>query len=354
MFILFFVMFKKIFLLWFFILFWSVVFADWFWYTDLYFSDWSTTGKSLDMNITVGTWLSGFWVNVYNPYQDSQSIELRFASQVQTSDGLPSCDMISGLDFWDNFLWNTWVFSIAYNQTVQKRIDFDFPVCASGLFLWCVVQLPSTFTSLWSFDVYPGKVNFLTLQVSPSNLCVPFSLKVFPGSRPSANFANLGEIRFYNLSGNLVYSWLVETTESGTWLIEEMIPSWIYNVVYKWQSQLASYLTNISIIQWEEMSLDFTTWTNLSNTQNKSISQDDGYQYQIAGDLKNTLGFYDFMINWNDIAILTVSGFIDQWVSILDPKNLNGDSAINVGDVSIVWINFEQTDPFLNQSLFTW
>jgi hypothetical protein len=33
--------------------------------------------------------------------------------------------------------------------------------------------------------------------------------------------------------------------------------------------------------------LDFTTGVNLFNTQNKSLSQDDGFQYQIAGDLKN-------------------------------------------------------------------
>jgi hypothetical protein len=92
----------------------------------------------------------------------------------------------------------------------------------------------------------------------------------------------------------------------------------------------------------------------LFNTQNKSLSQDDGFQYQIAGDLKNIEWIYDFMINGNDIAILTISWFIDSGITVLDPKNLNADWAINVSDISVIWINFELTDPYFWSNLFVW
>lgn len=333
---------------------WWSIFAWWFWYTNLTFFDWVTTQKTLNMNIVVGTWSTGFWVDIFNPTEQNQSLKLDFVAQVQTPDGRDSCDMISGKEFWNNFVWDLWNFSVDAGLVERKRIDFNFPICASWLFLGCAVQLAPTETSVWSFDVVPGKVNFMTLQVSPSSLCTPFNIKVFPGSRPWANFSNIGEIRFYNSSNVLQYSWMITTSQFWTWILSDTMPSGIYSVVYKWQSQLASYLSGVEVIEWWELSLDFTTWSNLYNTQNKSITENDGSQYQIAWDLKNVLGQYDFMINGNDIAILTVSWFIDTGIPILDSKNLNGDAAINVSDISIVGINFERTDPFLSSIKFNW
>jgi len=75
--------------------------------------------------------------------------------------------------------------------TQRERIDFNFPVCASGVFNVCAVQVAPIETNIGSFDVVPGKVNFMTLHVSPSSLCMPFVIKVFPGSRPGANFSNV-------------------------------------------------------------------------------------------------------------------------------------------------------------------
>jgi hypothetical protein len=333
---------------------WSFVFASWFWYTNLSFFDWTTTGKTLEMNITVDQWQTGFWVDVSNPTTESQSLKLDFVSQMQTADGRTSCDMISGKEFWENLIWNMWTFFVDSLSTERRSVDFNFPVCTSWTFDACALQLAPTETNIWSFDVVEGKANFFTLHVSPSLLCTPFNLKVFPGSRPWANFANQGEIRFYNLAKDLVYSGSLESDEQGISVLGDTLPSWIYYVVYKWQSQLASYLSGVNIIEWEEFVLDFTTGANLFNTQNKSISQNDGFQYQIAGDLKNIQWMYDFMINGNDIAILTISWFIDFGITVLDPKNLNGDSAINVSDISIVGINFEQTDPYLWSTVFTW
>lgn len=200
-------------------------------------------------------------------------------------------------------------------------------------------------------------VAYLTGENGDTILLVQFGnflIKVRPGSRPSANFANLGQIRIYDDNKQFVLSGYLETNSTGEvdWL--DNVPSWTYYVVYKWQSHLASYLSGVVITQWQVQTFDFTTWANLYNTQNLSLTQNDGYQYQIAWDLENIQWVYDFMINGNDIAILTASGFIDSEISILDPKNLNADSAINVSDISIIGINFELTDPYYTSDIFVW
>ena len=181
-----------------------------------------------------------------------------------------------------------------------------------------------------------------------------FDILVRPWSRPSENFSNYWEIRVYDMDQQFILWWEIESTSTGLaeWL--DNVPSWTYYIVYKWQSHLASYLSGVEIVQWVPQTLDFTTGVNLFNTQNKSLSQDDGFQYQIAGDLKNIEWIYDFMINGNDIAILTISWFIDSGITVLDPKNLNADWAINVSDISVIWINFELTDPYFWSNLFVW
>jgi hypothetical protein len=181
-----------------------------------------------------------------------------------------------------------------------------------------------------------------------------FSILVRPGSRPSENFSNYGEIRVYDVDQQFILWSTIESSSTGLaeWL--DNLPSWTYYIVYKGQSHLASYLSGVEIVQWTPQVFDFTTGTNLFNTQNKSLSQDDGFKYQVAGDLKNIQWMYDFMINGNDIAILTISWFIDSGITVLDPKNLNADGAINVSDISVIGINFELTDPYFWSNLFVW
>jgi hypothetical protein len=174
-----------------------------------------------------------------------------------------------------------------------------------------------------------------------------FDLKAYPGSRAWGDYSNRGVLRFYDANKSLIRSGIVATNSS--WLATVQVDSLsngIYYVVYKWQSHLASYLSWISVTVWSVISLDFTTWSNLFNTQNQSLSQDDGFQRQIAGDLKSTNNKYDYTVNGNDIAILTLSGFIDAWIDVLDPKNLNADVAINVSDISVIGVNFQLKDPF--------
>jgi hypothetical protein len=37
----------------------------------------------------------------------------------------------------------------------------------------------------------------------------------------------------------------------------------------------------------------------------------------------------------------------------LDPRNLNADGAVNVSDISVIWVNFEKTDPFFGNTIFS-
>ncbi len=217
------------------------------------------------------------------------------------------------------------------------------------------------FTDAGSLELsWANIVAYLTWENGDTILLVKlwnFTIAVRPGSRPSENFSNYGEIRVYDLDKQFVVWWNLESSSTGLAEWMDNIPSGTYYVVYKWQSHLASYLSGVEIIQGTPQLFDFTTWANLFNTQNKSLSQDDGFQYQVAGDLKNVLGQYDFMINGNDIAILTISWFIDAGITVLDPKNLNADGAINVSDISVIGINFELTDPYywsIWNTLFVW
>ncbi|MCF7835360.1 hypothetical protein K9M48_04960 [Candidatus Gracilibacteria bacterium] len=171
-----------------------------------------------------------------------------------------------------------------------------------------------------------------------------FIVKVYPSNRVTT-LDNSGIIIFYDESKNFVYSGEIGTNIVGTGNFIEEISAGTYYVVYKGQSQLSSYISGFVVVQNSGlMLLDFTTGTNLYGTQQKNLSQDDGYRYQTAGDLKNTNGVYDYMINGNDIAIIVADGLFDNGIGVLDPRNLNGDVAVNASDIAIIGINFEMED----------
>jgi len=238
---------------------------------------------------------------------------------------------------------------------LTRRVTFDYNACSSGLFQACAVHTPINDQNIWSFDVVAGKANFLSFLVHPGFACVNFIIKLYPWSRPGWNYSNKWELRFYDINRQFVKSGFVENDGLGSGAFLQSVPSWEYYIVYKWQSHLASYLSGVSIVEWEPMILDFTTGTNLYNIQNKSLATDDWNRYQIAWDMKNIAWAYDFTINGNDISsIVYWSGLVEWWIDVLDPKNLNWDTAINGADISVVGINFQKIDPFASTSLFVW
>jgi len=187
-----------------------------------------------------------------------------------------------------------------------------------------------------------------------------FVIKVYPSSRVTS-LDNLWKIIFYNQSKSKIYSWIISTNNGGTWSFLDSlnnIQAWTYYVVYKWQSQLSSYISWFVVVQnsWL-MFLDFTTWTNIYGAQNYSSEQDDWNKYQTAWDLKNSQWNYDFTINWNDVSILVASWLFENWIDLLDAKNLNWDVALNASDISIIWTNFDKKDAWFFgwiSSFLTW
>lgn len=199
----------------------------------------------------------------------------------------------------------------------------------------------------WSGGIY----SFNNLSCSG---LMDFQIKVFPGSRSVSSLANRGEVRFYTPGHMLVHTWFVETDAAWFAFFTGDLAAWIYDIVYKWQSDLASYLSGVVLYPGMTNILDFTTGSNLSWTQNKSLSEDDGFQYQKAWDLLSDIGLYDYMVNGNDIAIIVWYGLWTS-ASVLHPANLNGDSLINASDIAVIGLNFEQKDIFFGITpLFPW
>ena len=207
-------------------------------------------------------------------------------------------------------------------------------------------DLPTLFLS-WDISV-KAVLSGQTITLQASNI-FSFSIKAFPSNRvyQDVNNANIWILKFYDMNKNFVASsspFNLNALWTGT--ITVNIWSGTYYAVFKWQSHLASYLSGIQIIIWTWNVFDFTTGTNLYGTQNLDSATDDGKQYQTAWDLKNTNGDYDYVINGNDVSIMLYDTFPQLWVSILEPRNLNGDTAINASDISVIGTNFMKQDDF--------
>ena len=185
-----------------------------------------------------------------------------------------------------------------------------------------------------------------------------FFVSALPSNRvyQDTNNANTWVLKFYDMDRNFVTSSLPFTLNNlGTWEIKVNIASGTYYVIFKWQSHLASYLSGIILTWAGEKYFDFTTGADLYGTQNLDSQTDDGKQYQTAWDLKNIDGDYDFVVNGNDISIMLYDTFPKLWVDVLDPRNLNGDSAINASDLSIIGTNCLNQDIFATAwGLFIW
>ena len=183
-------------------------------------------------------------------------------------------------------------------------------------------------------------------------------VKAFPSNRiyQTTNNTNTWILKIYDTDKTLIAtSSRFTLNAAGTGKVNINIPVGTYYVVFKGQSHLASYISWVLVAQNWGLFFDFTTGADLYGTQQLNDAEDDGYRYQTAWDLANTNGEYDFIINGNDIAILTQDGLQEWGIDVLDPRNLNGDTAINTSDISVIWVNFEKKDPyFADNSFFNW
>ena len=236
----------------------------------------------------------------------------------------------------------------------MRILSLTLPETYSWAYTWCIIFSPANVENN-TVTTEPRKGIFIT--VSAVSVTQPVIVKAFPSNRvyQEINNANIGIIKIYDSDKKLIStSPVFSLNNSG--VDETLINlSASYYVVFKGQSHLASYLSWVVFGWTGEQVFDFTTGNNLYGVQNLDAQTDDGRKYQTAWDLKNTDGDYDFVINGNDISIILYGTFPELWVDLSDPRNLNGDTAVNASDISIIWANCLKQDAFARAGgLFIW
>ena len=351
---------------WVLLLFLAFLFSD---NTMVGFSDFRFLSGAAEvdtLHIEMTWWdTTGFSVIIYNKENTAMTYRLWFVDAGVTHDSfaLKTCLGQNEITQFGQYITgNTSLFTLPAWTSWTYMLSAKFPRYYSWSYTGCIMFYPAmqwitTNTISWELttdsNTLPRKWIFMSANIHPSSS--PLTIKAFPSNRvyQTTNNANIWILKIYDSNKTLVAtSDAFELNSNGTGQALINVPAGTYYTVFKGQSHLASYLSWITISgAWGEV-LDFTTGT-VYNTQNLNSAQDDWNQYQSAWDLKNILGVYDYTINGNDIAILTANGFQESGIGVLDPKNLNGDWAINVSDISVIGTNFEKTDPFYANTLFS-
>ncbi|MFZ2150974.1 MAG: hypothetical protein WAZ12_03345 [Candidatus Absconditicoccaceae bacterium] len=294
---------------------------------------------------------TGFAIKIYNKENISMTYSLGSVDAQRTSDVLDKKTCLSE-DEISQF--GQYISGDKSSKTIVAggsgiwNLTAEFPNYYSGIFNGCITFYPSIVGGT-TVNTLPRRGNFINVTVHSVGKSI--IIKAFPSNRinQSNNNLNSGTIKIYNTNKILQRTTEIGLNNNGTGILFSDIAPGTYYVVFKGQSNLASYLSGV-IISGGNQTLDFTTGSNLYGSQQLNLSQDDGYRYQTAGDLKADDGAYDYFINGNDISIITAMGLIDNGIAVLDQRNLNGDTAINASDIAVIGINFEKTDPYFNNT----
>jgi len=335
-------------------------------FSDFAFLSGSSESKTINFEITWGD-TTNFSVIIYNKEKTSMEYRLWFVDAWITNDWFAQAACL-GQNETENFgkyiTGDTSFFTLAAQESTTKTLSMSFPAYYSWIYHGCIMFFP-TLTPLntspgWAsgmaMDAHtlPRRGWFIDVFVHRSSL--PVVVKAFSSNRvyQSTNNANTWILKIYDSNKTLIAtSPLFTLNNAGTGKALINAPAWTYYMVFKGQSHLASYLSGVIFWGTGIDMLDFTTGTNLYGAQQLNSTQDDGYRYQSAWDLKNSLGIYDYMVNGNDIAILTEYWLQETGIDVLDPRNLNSDWAVNASDISVIGVNFEQSDPF-KDGFFSW
>ena len=314
-----------------------------------------TTSLSLEMS---GGYTSNFSVKIYNKENISMTYRLWFVDAWITSDPLAQKACLSPnetWDFWTYISGDTSLFTLPAWWNITKNLSVTFPEYYSGMHYGCIVFYPSTVNDS-TVNTVPRRWWFIDALVHAT--IVPVIVKALPSNRVYqwTNNENTWVIKTYTSNKILIGTSLpFKLNSAGTGETQINASAETYYVVFKGQSHLASYLSWVILWGTGEQILDFTTGNNLYGAQNLDTQTDDGKKYQTAWDLKNTDGQYDYVINGNDISIILYGTFPQLWIDLSDPRNLNGDTAVNASDISIIWANCLKQDAFANAGgLFIW
>jgi len=304
--------------------------------------------NTVSFEITWG-FTTGFTIAIYNKELMDMTYKLGFVDGFITTDGFNHTGCLSPheqQEFWQYITWDTTPFTLAAETSGTQNISITFPNTHSGIFRGCITleAIPNNLNAY--VNTLPTRGIFLDAKVHSNTFS--FIVKAYPSNRvyQMTNNANRWTVKIYDSNRQFVGSSLPFQLDSDGYGTGEInVPVGTYYVVFKGQSHLASYLSWATITALGTDTLDFTTGTNLYDTQENSAG-DNGRRYQTAGDLKNTSDQYDYVINGNDISIMLYGSFPEYSVDELNPRNLNGDSAINASDISIIGNNVLKQDAF--------
>lgn len=314
---------------------------------------------TFNIEITWGD-TSSFSVKIYNKENIDMTYRLWFVDAGVTNDSFAQKACLSpneNQNVGQYIAGDTSPFTLTAGSSGTKNLSVTFPGSHNWRYYGCITISPVTTGSDTEINTLPVRGIFLDSLVYGNFFTV--NVKAFPSNRvyQATNNANTWILKIYDSSKTLISTSPLFTLNSdGTGEASINAPAWgNYYVVFKWQSHLASYLSWVTIWGTGNDFFDFTTGVNLYGAQNLDSQTDNGKKYQTAWDLKNTNGEYDFVINGNDISIILYGTFPDLWVSILEPRNLNGDTAVNASDLSIIWANCLQQDAFaIAGGIFIW
>ncbi|MFA7298568.1 MAG: hypothetical protein WC010_02880 [Candidatus Absconditabacterales bacterium] len=247
-------------------------------------------------------------------------------------------------------------FTLTAGSSGTKNLSVTFPNTHNGPYTGCITISPVTVDGNTDVNTLATRGIFLEALVYGDIFTV--NVKAFPSNRvyQATNNMNTGILKIYDSNKTLIFtSPLFTLNDAGTGETDISVPVGTYYVAFKGQSHLASYLSGVTIGGTGSDVFDFTTGSNLYGAQNLDSQTDNGNKYQTAGDLKNINGDYDFVINGNDISVILYSSFPQLGVDVLEPRNLNGDSAVNASDISIIGANSSMQDAFATAGgIFIW
>jgi len=264
------------FFLWF---FWYLAFSDEVntRYTEFYLLSGWEYSNHLIVNLTWGeTWYTDLYLENLSDSTFDGKISFVDGSIVNYwSTWVNICKSENEKNIFGQYMWiDNDSFSILSQWSLTKQLNLNFPRRYSGVYYGCVVYYPNI--SEWSsaLNTSVRKAIFLDVNVTPVYSLV--GLRVYPWSRgnttnPNINwFENRWRLLFYNNwdRATVVYSGYVDINNDGSGDMLEGIAWWYYDVVYKWWHQLSSVISGIYITWWQEILLDFTTWTNLYGVEN--------------------------------------------------------------------------------------
>lgn len=341
------------------LLFWAFLYSDQIMigFSEFNFLSGTQEVQMVSFEITWG-FMTGFTVVVQNKEDISMTYKLWFVDATITNDSFAQKTCLSpnqNETFWQYITGDTSPFTLSSNTSWTKNISVTFPNAYTGIYHGCVTLNALAAEQNGYTNTLPTRGIFLDALVH-SNV-FEFAIKAYPSNRvyQTTNNTNKWIIKIYDINRQFIgSSTIFELDDDGYWTWEINVPSWSYYIVFKGQSHLASYLSGETITGLGTDMFDFTTGNTLYDTQENSAG-DNGWRYQTAGDLKNTSDQYDYVINGNDISIILYGTFPEYGVDALDPRNLNGDSAINASDISIIGNNVLKQDAFAADGwLFIW